>query len=323
MNASDVIDDRIVFEHGNVQYVACIVPDFDPGNPLKDWDQSVSFYVPHWDGRNRDHRHIETMLDSTLPTIPFKREHESLYERTMNASWYDDVPASDWLKLFRRNDPSGLYFIVNIVDDRMGYRLYWADDDDDSTCDYAIAYRTSAQIREDHMVRRITRKVREQAESNIRADVKTQNAYFAGDVYGYYVLRQVLDDDGETIESEEVDDGSCWGYYGSDEWEYMYSEAKAAAEHDYANREEQSSLNSLALDLFDAASYPEPSMSDVAGAYPARRNEGMEAIGAATRKLREFEPTMEEGEDPMGLWGVMGPIIKEVCNRPIKPIAIG
>jgi hypothetical protein len=42
-----------------------------------------------------------------------------------------------------------------------------------------------------------------------------------------------------------------------------------------------------ALDLFDAASYPEPSMYDVAGAYQARLNEGMEAIGECTRKLRE------------------------------------
>jgi hypothetical protein len=287
VNASDVIDDRVVLESGNTQYLACIIPDFDPGNPLKDWDQSVSFYVPEWDGRNRDHRHIETMLDSTLPTIPFKREHESLYERTMNASWYDDVPASEFLKLFRRNDPSGLYFIVNIVDDRMGYRLYVSDDDDDSTCDYAIAYRTSEEIRKDFNVKRITRKVREQAESNIRADVKTQNAYFAGDVYGYYVLRQVLDDDGETISSEEVEGGSCYGYYGSDEWEYMYSEAKAAAEHDYAQREEAVASSRLSLDLFDAASYPEPSMYDVAGAYQARLQEGFEAIGACTRKLKE------------------------------------
>lgn len=42
-----------------------------------------------------------------------------------------------------------------------------------------------------------------------------------------------------------------------------------------------------ALDLFDAASYPEPTMYDVAGAYQARLNEGMEAIGECTRKLRE------------------------------------
>lgn len=296
MNASDVIDDRVVLESGNVQYLACIIPDFDPGNPLKDWDQSVSFYVPDWDDRNRDHRHIETMLDSTLPTIPFKREHESLYERTMNASWYDDVPASEFLKLFRHNDPSGLYFIVNIVDDRMGYRLYWADDDDESTRDYAIAYRTSEEIRADHMVKRITAKVRAQAGANIRANIKTQNAYFAGEVFNYYLIRQELDDDGETIESEEVDTEpwDAWGWEQADE---LYEQAKREAENDQFNREATASHAILMLDTFDAASYPEPSMYDVAGAYQARLQEGFEAIGACTRKLKE------EGYRPHVLFG--------------------
>jgi hypothetical protein len=41
------------------------------------------------------------------------------------------------------------------------------------------------------------------------------------------------------------------------------------------------------LDLFDAASYPDPSLYDVAGAYQARLNAGMESIGECTRKLRE------------------------------------
>ena len=41
------------------------------------------------------------------------------------------------------------------------------------------------------------------------------------------------------------------------------------------------------MDLFDAASYPEPTMSDVAGAYEARLNEQFSELGRVTRKLTE------------------------------------
>jgi hypothetical protein len=165
VNASDVIDDRVVLEHGNVQYVACIVPDMDAPNPVEEFD---------FPGEN-------------------------------------DLDA-------------------------------W------------------------------------------------QN----GEVYGWYLLRQVLDDDGETLESEHLD--SCFGYYGDSEISYMYECATDAAERDHANREKEEAEREardhwratqgyLALDLFDAASYPEPTLYDVAGAYQARLNAGMESIGECTRKL--------------------------------------
>lgn len=52
------------------------------------------------------------------------------------------------------------------------------------------------------------------------------------------------------------------------------------------------------MDLFDAASYPEPTMSDVAGAYEARLNEQFAELGRVTRKLgveeRGYGVTMGE-----------------------------
>lgn len=310
MNASDVIDDRIVFEHGNVQYLACIVPETYPDRP--EWG-NVSYYAP--DVRR-------TPWDDNAPDV-WTHDAPLKLQEAINRDWYDEVTAYDYARIYRHQDPSGIYLVARYDQDRYGgdaITIYGSDDEAREGGNLLL-YVTAAQIRANWQCKRITKKTRANAEQMLRGEIAAWNQWANGDVYGYYVLRQVLDDDGETIESEEI--ASCYGYYGSDEWGYMYSEAKAAAEHDYANREEQSSLNSLALDLFDAASYPEPSMYDVAGAYRARLNAGMEAIGAATRKLREFEPTLEEGEDPMGLWGIMGPVIKEVCNRPIKPIAIG
>ncbi len=49
----------------------------------------------------------------------------------------------------------------------------------------------------------------------------------------------------------------------------------------------QSLLPLHTLDTFDAASYPAPTMSDVAGAYEARLNEQFAELGRVTRKLTE------------------------------------
>ena len=104
---SNVIEDRTVLEVGNVQYVACIVNDEYPSNPLTDWDQAVSFFVPAWGyGRNTGYRSASDALGSELPNISFERVSNALYERTMNASIYEDMIAADWLKLFRTADPS-------------------------------------------------------------------------------------------------------------------------------------------------------------------------------------------------------------------------
>ena len=292
---SNVIEDRTVLEVCNVQYVACIVNDEYPSNPLTDWDQAVSFFVPAWGyGRNTGYRSASDALGSELPNVSFERVSNALYERTMNASIYEDMIAADWLKLFRAADPSGLYFIVQWNDSGYGDTLRFMRDDCDDTFDYAIAYRTSAQIREDHMVKRITKEVRERAESNIRADIKTQNAYFSGEVYRYIVIRQELDDDGEVIESEEID-AESYDAYGWEDAKELYEYAKKDAENDAYNREfhaqrEREATASHAMqsmDLFDAASYPEPTMSDVAGAYEARLNEQFAELGRVTRKLTE------------------------------------
>ena len=60
----------------------------------------------------------------------------------------------------------------------------------------------------------------------------------------------------------------------------------------------QSLLPLHTLDIFDAASYPEPTMSDVAGAYEARLAEQFSELGRVTRKLgveeRGYGVTMGE-----------------------------
>lgn len=67
----------------------------------------------------------------------------------------------------------------------------------------------------------------EKALGVIRGEVEIFDAYLTGDVFGY-VLE---DEDGDTLES-------CWGYYGSDEHEYMWSELDSQAAYHIKKIEE-------------------------------------------------------------------------------------
>lgn len=52
---------------------------------------------------------------------------------------------------------------------------------------------------------------------DLQGTVDLYSAWAWGDVYGYVVERPTgWDDDGEVTEWEEVENGSCWGYYGAD-----------------------------------------------------------------------------------------------------------
>lgn len=107
-------------------------------------------------------------------------------------------------------------------------------------------------------------------------------AWQNGEVYGWTLTRFVA-----SVGESAVELDSCWGYYGDAEIPYMYECATDAANADHAAREATASHAMQSMDLFDAASYPEPTMSDVAGAYEARLNEQFAELGRVTRKLTE------------------------------------
>lgn len=62
---------------------------------------------------------------------------------------------------------------------------------------------TPKKIRENFLVKRITKKIRERAESVLRAEVAEYDAFLTGDVWGF----TVEDDKGEIQDS-------CWGFLG-------------------------------------------------------------------------------------------------------------
>lgn len=76
-------------------------------------------------------------------------------------------------------------------------------------------YVSAQRILEEYSVKRITRKVREQVENALRAEVAAYDQFLRGDVYGYIIE----DPDGNHLDS-------LWGCYGLD---YVKAEANASA----------------------------------------------------------------------------------------------
>ena len=274
---NNVVEDRTVLEVGNVQYVACIVADEYPSNPLKDWDQSVSFYVPPSD---RNTNHLAKLIDSTQPSV-WVSDAPIYLQDAVEESYYDHSNAWVNVRLYRNRDKSGMYFAAQYNEDRYSgdtITVYWDDADAEREGGNLMVYVSSDTIRKNWNVKRITQAIRDNVRGMIESTLQTFNAWANGEVYAYELLRQEMDEDGETISSEEVNLWELGGdpsptIYGYDGISELYDAAKVNAEYDHAAREATASHAMQSMDLFDAASYPEPTMSDVAGAYEARLNE--------------------------------------------------
>jgi len=72
----------------------------------------------------------------------------------------------------------------------------------------------SKQVRKEWKVKHISKKIKEICIKNREAEIKTYDQFLRGDVYGYSI--------------NDLDDGSCWGFYGYDE---CLKEAKDKIDH--------------------------------------------------------------------------------------------
>lgn len=62
-----------------------------------------------------------------------------------------------------------------------------------------------SKVREEYGVKRVTKKIREQAISMLEQEVEEYSQYLSGEIYGYVIE----DKTGRLVDS-------CWGFYGSD-----------------------------------------------------------------------------------------------------------
>lgn len=85
-----------------------------------------------------------------------------------------------------------------------------------------------------HMVKRITKKIKETCEKNIESSVNVYDEYLSGESYGYIIKDET---------DEEVE--SCWGFFGLD---YVKKEAKTIAEY-LVNQPPKENPNQMKLAL--------------------------------------------------------------------------
>lgn len=178
--------------------------DDDPPNPCTEWDQAgvmVCFHsrydLGHVGGRRRDCRH----------------EYDGMF----------DTP-QDFLEWWKENGEGGVLLPLALID-HSGLSMWVGNGP--SPCDpggwdsgqvgWIFATRETILKEWGHGKRkRVTKKMREDAEACLRAEVSTYDDYLTGQCFGYVVE----DEDGCHIDS-------CWGIYGVD---YCREEAKSAAE---------------------------------------------------------------------------------------------
>lgn len=84
-------------------------------------------------------------------------------------------------------------------------------------------------LRKEYSVKRVGKKTLKTAERVLKQEVKTYSEYVNGEVYGFIV---------KDSDDEQIEDGSCWGYYGDDGDEdgQMISEAKNAIDYGIKRR---------------------------------------------------------------------------------------
>jgi hypothetical protein len=95
--------------------------------------------------------------------------------------------------------PLYLYDHSGITMNTTGFSCQW------DSGQVGVIFASAAKIRENFMVKRITKKIRERALALLVSEVSVYDQFIRGDVYGY----TITDDDGSHIDS-------CGGFYGDD-----------------------------------------------------------------------------------------------------------
>ena len=88
-----------------------------------------------------------------------------------------------------------------------------------------VIYATHKEIREKFRVKKVSKKVLDEARSILKMEIGLLDQYLNGEMYGYII---------EDEHGEEVD--SCWGYYGL---ECCLTEAREAVDYEKSLREAQ------------------------------------------------------------------------------------
>lgn len=170
-------------------------------------------------------------MSNTTKTIKIRYDSDASSPRedengSTMACWHsrytlgDVQPSEEPREWIKENAPKGSVVLELFLYDHGGITMRcgafscgW----DSGPVGYIVA--TPEQIRETFMVKRITAKVREQVEANLRSEVKYYAEYLEGNCYGFEIIETTECDTCHHHEPEVID--SCWGFIGDDAKEAM------------------------------------------------------------------------------------------------------
>ena len=174
-----------------------IYPDESPVNPRVDWDNDdvmVCFHRRYQIGDAKGTKHN-----------------------------YSSSDFHSWDKLEKQicKDNDVLEILPIYMLDHSGITISTTDFNDRwDSGKIGFIYITKEEARKSHMVKKLSKKVKEQVHKNLLSSVEVCDQYVSGETYGYVI---------EDKAGNEID--SCWGYFGL---KSAIEEAKSIAKHSKA-----------------------------------------------------------------------------------------
>ena len=186
-----------------------IYQDDDLINPIKEWDMLGSFIC--W------HRNYNLCSKDVLTNRRDASKDQLLFESPDDfKDWLKENPAIV-LPLFLY-DHSGITIRTTTFNDR------W----DSGQVGYVFV--TEEKIKKEYSKKRISNALRNKVEEILKAEVKTFDDYLTGNVYGY------------TVDNEKVEQlASCWEFYGDYEGECL-TEAREEAKYYYEKQQKEKAI---------------------------------------------------------------------------------
>jgi len=162
----------------------------------------------------------------------WRKTDDAIFKQDLDITeWFEDeTTLSDLLELFSTNNvviPVSCYEHGGITISASGRRAGW---DMFDSGQLGFVYVSHEDVKKEYKVKRLTKKVLEQAEKTLRGEVETYDDYLTGQVYGYII---------EDENNEQLD--SCWGFLG--DYKYCLEEAQSAADYWVEKKEKELKLN--------------------------------------------------------------------------------
>jgi hypothetical protein len=199
------------FEHKG--YTVKIETDDSPESP-REWDNLGTMVCWHNRYNLGDEQPKVSVEDWLYDKVTYEMSYNQVdyLDRQMQSS--EQSPIDLLLSKFQKDNivlPLYLYDHSGITMKTTSFHDPW------DSGQVGIIYVSKESVKQEYGWKRLTAKRLQKIKDYLEGEVSTYDAYLTGEVYGY------------TVEKDEEDIDSCWGFYGLD---YCIEEAKSITEKD-------------------------------------------------------------------------------------------